>query len=144
MRKDVPLSTFNEVTESIANEDKISTNGRTMECTHNSIPRLGNKSRKMSTVSNLSRGVGEGRKQLAKKTTSLMFIVTVVFILSFVPFLVVVLLRHNIRNFVSQLSHSGRVAYRIFLRSYFLNAAVNPLIYSVYDPNFRKALSKRN
>ncbi|XP_062568584.1 G-protein coupled receptor 84-like [Saccostrea cucullata] len=80
------------------------------------------------------------RKTLARNTTYLMFLITIVFILSFVPVLTLVLIREVKKDFVDNLSDSGRTAYRFFLRSYYINAAMNPVIYSIFDRRFRKAV----
>ncbi|XP_061177669.1 alpha-2Db adrenergic receptor-like [Saccostrea echinata] len=80
------------------------------------------------------------RKTLARNTTYLMFIISIVFILSFVPVLTLVLIREVKKDFVDSLSDSERTAYRFFLRSYYINAAMNPVIYSIFDRRFRKAV----
>ena len=146
--------TFNKSTENIVAKDRENTNTvseiETTEfaqevstCNSNavSIPR------NMSTASTLplssaSTKIKKKRKALARNTTYLMFIISVVFVLNFVPYLVVVLVREASKDFVAQLSHVGRTAYRFFLRSYFLNAAVNPVLYSIFDRRFRTACRK--
>lgn len=80
------------------------------------------------------------RKTLARNTTYLMFIISVVFILNFVPVLTLVLIREVNKDFVENMSDSERTAYRFFLRSYYISAAVNPIIYSIFDRRFRKAV----
>ena len=99
-----------------------------MSSTNTLTLRAGNKNQKKQTTS------------LARNTTYLMFIISIAFVLSFLPHLVVVLMRGSRRNFVGQLSNGGRTAYRFFLRSYFLNAAVNPALYSIFDRRFRTVL----
>lgn len=81
------------------------------------------------------------RKSLARNTTYLMFIISVVFILNFVPVLTLVLIRELKKDFVENMSDPERTAYRFFLRSYYISAAVNPIIYSIFDRRFRKAVS---
>lgn len=80
-------------------------------------------------------------KNLAKSTTYLMFIISMVFILNFVPYLLLVILRELKDDFVDSLQNNdaARTAYRFFLRSYFANCAVNPIIYSIFDRRFRLA-----
>ncbi|KAK3088161.1 hypothetical protein FSP39_015513 [Pinctada imbricata] len=90
----------------------------------------------------LSHRIHKKRKNLAKNTTYLMFIISIAFIVTFVPYLAIVLLREIMKNFVQRMSDSERTAFRFFLRSYFLNAAVNPIIYSIFDRRFRKAFRK--
>ncbi|XP_033727454.1 D(2) dopamine receptor-like [Pecten maximus] len=80
-------------------------------------------------------------KNLAKSTTYLMFIISMVFIVNFLPYLLLVILRELKEDFVDSLqsNDAGRTAYRFFLRSYFANCAVNPIIYSIFDRRFRHA-----
>lgn len=80
-------------------------------------------------------------KKLAKSTTYLMFIISMVFILNFVPYLMLILIRELKDDFVDNLqkNDAARTAYRFFLRSYFANCAVNPIIYSIFDRRFRHA-----
>jgi hypothetical protein len=80
------------------------------------------------------------RKTLARNTTYLMFIISIVFILNFVPVLTLVLIREVKKDFVENMSDLTRTVYRFFLRSYYISAAVNPIIYSIFDRRFRKAV----
>ena len=80
------------------------------------------------------------RKTLARNTTYLMFIISVVFVLNFVPVLTLVLIRELKKDFVDNMSDPERITYRFFLRSYYISAAVNPIIYSIFDRRFRKAV----
>lgn len=73
----------------------------------------------------------------ARKTAFLMFVITLAFILSFLPHLVLMILRQVMGNFVQNLSDNNLAVYKFFLRSYFLNCAINPIIYSVCDSRFR-------
>ncbi|XP_071161089.1 alpha-2Db adrenergic receptor-like [Mytilus edulis] len=79
------------------------------------------------------------RRTLARNTTYLMFIVTSSFIIAGMPYMILIILSNTIDNFVLNLNPSGRVVYGFFLRSYFLGAAVNPIIYSIFDRRFRHA-----
>ncbi|XP_071161496.1 D(2) dopamine receptor A-like [Mytilus edulis] len=72
------------------------------------------------------------------KTTLMLLVVTMVYILSFLPFLGVVIQR-SISPIVPLL-YKGEydTVYEALYRSYLLNCAVNPLIYSFCNANFRK------
>ncbi|XP_052106752.1 uncharacterized protein LOC127739182 [Mytilus californianus] len=72
------------------------------------------------------------------KTTLMLLVVTMVYILSFLPFLGVVIQR-SISPIVPLL-YKGEydTVYEALYRSYLLNCAVNPVIYSFCNANFRK------
>ncbi|KAK7115121.1 orexin/Hypocretin receptor type 1-like [Littorina saxatilis] len=76
------------------------------------------------------------------KTTTVLFAVTLAYILSFLPYLVVMILRSTIKGFEGRLSPVGEVAYKFCVKSFFINNAINPLIYSFLNAGFRKDASK--
>nr|KAG5707165.1 hypothetical protein BaRGS_017849 [Batillaria attramentaria] len=73
-----------------------------------------------------------------RKTTTVLFAVTLAYILSFLPYLVVMILRSTIKDFEGRLSPVGEVAYKFCVKSFFINNAINPLIYSFLNAGFRK------
>jgi hypothetical protein len=75
----------------------------------------------------------------ARKTAFLMFVVTLGFILSFLPHLLLMLIRQIKSDFVDGMSETNKAVYKFFLRSYFLNSAINPVIYSICDSRFKAA-----
>ncbi|OWF49177.1 D(2) dopamine receptor B-like [Mizuhopecten yessoensis] len=116
------------------------------DSTHTSISKISSLKTKVSSVlpsnhRHISRDTSRQNKNLAKSTTYLMFIISMVFILNFVPYLLLVILRELKDDFVDSLQNNdaARTAYRFFLRSYFANCAVNPIIYSIFDRRFRQA-----
>ena len=78
-------------------------------------------------------------KTLAHNTTFLMFIITMVFLFTYLPYLILAISRELIDGFVDNMTDAGRTVFRFFLRMYFANAAVNPIIYSIFDRRFRIA-----
>ncbi|XP_060599027.1 trace amine-associated receptor 8c-like [Ruditapes philippinarum] len=78
----------------------------------------------------------------ARKTSFLMFLLTIAFILSFFPHLALVSIRLTKKGFVEGLSDRNKAVYKFFLRSYFLNCAINPIIYGVCDPRFKNAVKE--
>lgn len=76
------------------------------------------------------------------KTTTVLFAVTLAYILSFLPYLVVMVLRSTIKDFEGRLSPVGEVAYKFCVKSFFINNAINPLIYSFLNATFRKDARK--
>ncbi|CAC5401568.1 HCRTR2 [Mytilus coruscus] len=82
------------------------------------------------------------RKIHASKTTLMLGIVTVVFVLSFLPFLTVMVIRNIVKNFEDELSESAEIVYKFCLKSYFINNSVNPIIYSFMNVQFRGDVKK--
>ena len=72
------------------------------------------------------------------KFTTVMFVITVVFVVSFLPHLAMALWRAFQGVYEGEvLEGAGLVAYNIGLRSYFLNSAINPLTYGFFNSKFR-------
>lgn len=72
------------------------------------------------------------------RSTLMLFLITLAYVLSFLPFYTLVLIRQTQDSFVSGLSRGGHMAYEVFLRSYLLSSAINPLIYSFCNTQFRE------
>lgn len=73
----------------------------------------------------------------ARKTAFLMFCISLAFILSYLPHLLLMLMRALNDDFVDNMSDTGRAAYKFFLRSYFLQCMINPIIYAACASRFR-------
>ncbi|XP_067665974.1 neuromedin-U receptor 2-like [Haliotis asinina] len=86
------------------------------------------------------RGMTSQRR--TNKTTTIAFMVTIVFILSFLPHLSLVIARSTVKDFDYKLDDTGTVFFNIFLRSYFVNSAANPIIYGVMNVRFRRECCK--
>ena len=80
----------------------------------------------------------KSKQQRINRTAFIMFLVSLAFIISYLPLLSLLLIRTLDSGFVRSLSNEGRGAYKFFLRSYYLNCAVNPVIYGLWDSRFRK------
>lgn len=72
------------------------------------------------------------------KTTLMLLVVTAIYILSFLPFLAVVIQRSIYPVFPLIYNGEYDMLYESLYRSYLLNCAVNPVIYSFCNANFRK------
>ncbi|XP_052764623.1 neuropeptide FF receptor 2-like [Mya arenaria] len=78
------------------------------------------------------------------KFTIIMLVVTVVFVLSFLPLLVLILWRTaNGAYEYDLLSDSELVAYQFGIRTYFLNSAINPFTYGFFNSSFREFVKKK-
>jgi hypothetical protein len=71
------------------------------------------------------------------RTTTIFVAVTVAFILSYLPFLILMIIRSVKKDFEEGMSHETEVVYKFFVKSYFVNNAINPLIYSFLNRRFR-------
>ncbi|KAL4217639.1 hypothetical protein ACF0H5_022381 [Mactra antiquata] len=81
-------------------------------------------------------------QQQKHRTAFIMFLISIAFIVSYLPLLCILIVRTADSKFVVSLSDSGRTAYKFFLRSYYFNCAINPFIYGLWDSRFRKHTKK--
>lgn len=79
------------------------------------------------------------RRARARKATYSMFLISLAFVLSYLPFLGLLLVRSVQSNLDESMSKEWRAVYKFFLRSYFLNCAINPFIYGIADSKFRQS-----
>ena len=71
------------------------------------------------------------------KSTFMLFLITLVYIISFLPYYTLAIIRQSNEKFSTQLSDAGFMTYHVFLRSYQLSSAINPVIYSFCNAQFR-------
>lgn len=96
---------------------------------HTSLKR--SRRRRMSSVS------AALKKIKVTRTTLLLFAVTAAFIISYLPAIMAMLLRRK----MFRLRH-GELIYTFFVKFNFINNAINPLIYSFLNVNFRNECKK--
>lgn len=81
------------------------------------------------------------RKKLTyhpRKTTRMLFTISIVFVVSFLPFFVIVLIRSSAgRSFLDSLSDTSVAIVSVFIRSSFISNAANPIIYGLCNRQFR-------
>ncbi|XP_059175583.1 uncharacterized protein LOC131955463 [Physella acuta] len=76
------------------------------------------------------------------RTSRMLFIISLVFVISFLPFFIIALVRSSIgSSFASTLSDTELCLVSIFIRSSLLSNAVNPIIYGLLSSHFRKECS---
>lgn len=73
--------------------------------------------------------------------TKIMFVLTVMFIITTVCYISLVGKIAN-DDVLQELSDTSRTVYFFFLRLYFINHVVNPIVYGLLDPQFRKLLKQ--
>ncbi|KAL4217739.1 hypothetical protein ACF0H5_022479 [Mactra antiquata] len=72
------------------------------------------------------------------KYTFIMIVITIVFVMSFLPYLALVIWRHyQDEHEMYTLTDTELVLFQIGVRSIFLNSALNPLIYGGFNSKFR-------
>lgn len=76
------------------------------------------------------------------RTTSIFFAVSVAFVLSFLPYLIVNILKFTKIAFYDIQSPRVEVVYNFCVRSYFISNFINPIIYSALNINFRRECRK--
>lgn len=72
------------------------------------------------------------------RTTIILFAVTVAFAVSYLPAIVIMICRSVIKNLESEQSLAEQIFSKLFSKFYFVNNAINPLIYSFLNVSFRK------
>ncbi|XP_059175205.1 uncharacterized protein LOC131955201 [Physella acuta] len=101
--------------------------------------------RKKSSI--LKRGRSESQDSTisvrkSNRTTVMLASITMVFILSFLPFLAVLFYKFAAPDSFNRLSPVAESLCHLLLRSYLLNTAANPVIYNLCDVNFRRECFK--
>ena len=71
------------------------------------------------------------------KSTFMLFLITVIYIVSFLPFYILAITRQSNASFLHQMSRASLMTYQVFLRSYLLSSAINPIIYCFCNAQFR-------
>ncbi|XP_046362211.2 muscarinic acetylcholine receptor M1-like [Haliotis rufescens] len=99
--------------------------------------RRGTLDRRQSVLPNLSK-----RETNALRTTLMLFLITLIFILSFLPHLVLMTIKALDSKSLSGSGDLAEVAFNIGLRSYFINSVANPIVYSLCCQKFRSELVK--
>ncbi|KAL3890947.1 hypothetical protein ACJMK2_003216 [Sinanodonta woodiana] len=101
---------------------------------HRNRPRASKSNSNTSTVSNC----GGYTNKRTKEITTMLFIITVVFVLSFVPHLVLMVLISIDKKFLDKLNPVEISVFQFFLRTFVINNMANPIIYGFCDPKFRR------
>ncbi|KAK0057954.1 cholecystokinin receptor [Biomphalaria pfeifferi] len=93
-------------------------------------------SRKQSVMHRI-RKVSQAGDSRTRKTTMMLFCITIVFVISFLPHIILKATQAFNKHFDQNLNTTGIVMYNIFVRSYFFNTAVNFFVYGFCSPKFR-------
>ncbi|KAH3698403.1 hypothetical protein DPMN_085923 [Dreissena polymorpha] len=82
------------------------------------------------------------KQKNANRTAIIMFQISLAFIARYLPLLLLLLIRQFDKHFEENLSDTGRAVNAFALRSYYLNFALNPLIYGIRDKRFRQTCTQ--
>lgn len=77
-----------------------------------------------------------------RRTTMVLFAVSVAFVISFLPFLICMLLYEVIDGIEDTMDQTGLLVYTFALKIFFVNNAINPIIYSFLNINFRRGAAQ--
>ena len=83
---------------------------------------------------------GKPDSKRCRTVTIVMLTVTVTCMVIYIPYLILASLRAVVKDYECMLSHEERVVYKVFIRSYFMKAIINPLVYGIFDPRFQGAV----
>ncbi|BFZ05799.1 hypothetical protein BsWGS_08838 [Bradybaena similaris] len=111
--------------------------------------------RRMSTIAGRSDGnldrleekvkVKETEYSGSRRTTLMLLVITLVYVLSFLPHLVLMALKAVNEDILKGLGTTWELAQNLLIRSYFINSMANPIIYSFFSRNFfRRCRGSRN
>lgn len=88
-------------------------------------------------VRNKSTNIEDGKSVHTQEITKMLFIVTVIFILSFLPHLILMIMNSVRPRITKELSPSGVIVYNMFLRTFVINNMANPIVYFICLRSFR-------
>ncbi|KAJ8307923.1 hypothetical protein KUTeg_014523 [Tegillarca granosa] len=117
------------------NGSKSSGSGKSRKHSHQKIDTLELKDKRAMFAKQRSVSVGSQsktaaeRRMRAQRTTFMLSMVTLLFVLSFIPYCVLVIIRYVRPNFYFTLSDSSKSVYQVFFRSYLLSSAVQKRIF---------------
>ncbi|KAI8779046.1 D(2) dopamine receptor-like [Biomphalaria glabrata] len=86
----------------------------------------------------LSKSKRRDRNSTFGKTSRMMFTISLLFVLGFVPFLALNFFKTAAPESHAALSGVSLSFYHLFLRLYLINSAINPIVYSLLDRRFRR------
>ncbi|KAL4238073.1 Neuropeptide Y receptor [Mactra antiquata] len=92
--------------------------------------------RRRSTIASMT---GRSSTRLRRKTL-IMFILTAIFVGTTLLYFCLIASLAEAGHFVASLSMAERAVLFFFLRLYFVNSVINPVLYGFLDPRFRRAL----
>ncbi|VDI09976.1 Hypothetical predicted protein [Mytilus galloprovincialis] len=102
------------------------------------------KSSFLGSISMSSNGSRRSNRNMVRRRriTIAMFVITIVQILSFLPYIVLLICKSFLPEFLSSLNSHAQVAYNIGILSHFISSGVNPFVYGFCSKIFRREFKK--
>ncbi|XP_052097250.1 muscarinic acetylcholine receptor M5-like isoform X2 [Mytilus californianus] len=102
------------------------------------------KSSFLGSISMSSNGSTRSNRNMVRRRrlTIAMFVITIVQILSFLPYIVLLICKNFIPDFPSSHNSTAQVAYNIGILSHFISSGVNPFVYGFCSKIFRREFKK--
>ncbi|CAL1543748.1 unnamed protein product, partial [Lymnaea stagnalis] len=72
------------------------------------------------------------------RTTRMLLAITLVFIIAYLPFISLELIKYAAPGLFASMSGVSLAAHNLFWRSYLINSCANAIIYCMYDLRFRR------
>ena len=102
-----------------------------------------------SSGSTVSQGGGIAAEEIPngtifrrKRKTLIMLVLTSVFIITISVYIILISIIARNQGILKHLSNTEKVTLFFFLRIYFINCLVNPVLYGLLDPRFRRGLKR--
>lgn len=84
----------------------------------------------------------EGTYLRRKRKTMMMLILTSVFMFTMALYVILISIVAEKYGIFREMSNSEKAVYFFFLRIYFINSVINPILYGLMDPRFRRGLKR--
>ncbi|CAG5118367.1 unnamed protein product [Candidula unifasciata] len=136
------------VSEDESMNNSVYANGNNMSMTQLQMNNSKKSSSSQNTLNSLERRskfsslASYASRLKVTRTTIVLFAVTVAFVLSYLPSIAVMLIRSTVKDFDENQSIGAQVVAKIFSNCFFINHAINPIIYSFLNIHFRQQVQK--
>ncbi|KAK3585382.1 hypothetical protein CHS0354_004664 [Potamilus streckersoni] len=101
-----------------------------------------NSSHKTHATNEVQKSSKKKGTKATNTVTFVLFLITAVFCVSFLPHLILRIIEFLKKSFVRDMPYGGRVMYHMFRWSFFINHMANPIIYGLFDRQFKSELQK--
>ncbi|KAK3105609.1 hypothetical protein FSP39_001630 [Pinctada imbricata] len=81
-------------------------------------------------------------EEVNKRITTILIVLTVVFVIAYVPYMILAAVTVADKSFRRNLSIEGEAAVKLFFRFHLINNVANPIVYGLLDKVFRQKLSQ--
>ncbi|CAL1546142.1 unnamed protein product [Lymnaea stagnalis] len=130
---------FNYAINRQSSEERISGGQESKLLTTRNKPVLSSSFRRVADLKSVQT---RSDTQGTRRTTLMLFSITLIYILSFLPHLVLMTLKALGLDTHKLHGEAGELLLNLLIRSYFINSASNPIIYSFFSNNFFKECKK--